>query len=154
MFRLSHFQGDLSEWDTKNGTNFKKMFEYSRFNGDISKWNMGNAKELQSMFRNAFFAKDIGPWQIPLDADTHTMFENNDKGLTAQTMGPTMLQVHLRNDLRIADPSWRLALRRYNEMHEALGLDPCAKMQDVAHFHRTRAAPPESLNLPELGLDS
>jgi surface protein len=47
------FNGDISNWNTKNVTDMNRMFCDSTFNKDISKWNTKNVKTMQYMFADS-----------------------------------------------------------------------------------------------------
>lgn len=72
------FNGDISNWDTSNGTSFYNMFlNNSRFNQDLSKWNMLKATAIDNMFSGASsFNSDMSRVIIPNTATK----SNYDKG--------------------------------------------------------------------------
>lgn len=65
MFRYSEFNGDISDWDVSNVSDFSFMFEGSGFNGEVSKWNMSKAVDLREMFCNTHFNGDLSKWKFP-----------------------------------------------------------------------------------------
>ena len=73
-YNLNKFNGDISNWNTKNVKNMSWMFAYSQFNGDISNWDVGNVKNIAGMFLNSEFNQDISNWDVGNVKDMSWMF--------------------------------------------------------------------------------
>jgi len=50
MFSKTKFQGDISQWNTRNVTDMSYMFSNSKFQGDISQWDTSNVTNMRCMF--------------------------------------------------------------------------------------------------------
>ena len=74
LFKGSHFNGDISQWDMSKVKYMDYMFSQSHFNGDISKWNVPKA---ENMFANSRFNGDISQWDTPNVIYMQYMFTNS-----------------------------------------------------------------------------
>lgn len=77
LFELSHFNGDISQWDVSNVKTMKRMFIRSEFNGDISNWDVSNVEDMDGMFAWSKFNcsnGDISNWEPSKDVTTRNMF--------------------------------------------------------------------------------
>ena len=74
LFELSHFNGDISQWDVSNVKTMKRMFIRSEFNGDISKWDVSRVKNMREMFYCSKFNGDISNWDVSNVEDMDGMF--------------------------------------------------------------------------------
>ena len=66
FYLFPEFNGNISNWDTSNITDFSFMFYKCKFNQDISNWKF--SKKLattQEMFLNSEFDQDISNWILP-----------------------------------------------------------------------------------------
>ena len=70
----SHFNGDISSWDTHNVRYMFNMFSGSFFNGDISRWDTHNVEDMSFMFSNSVFNQDISGWDVRSVEDMIYMF--------------------------------------------------------------------------------
>ncbi len=87
LFIYSKFNGDISRWDVSNVTNMEWMFlKAENFNSDISKWDVSNVKKMDIMFFDAKkFNGNIGNWDISNVVSMSGMFvgaNNFDKNLS------------------------------------------------------------------------
>ena len=54
MFKMTSFNGDISNWDVSNVTIMEDMFfDASSFNKDLSSWDVSNVTNMEDMFRGA-----------------------------------------------------------------------------------------------------
>jgi hypothetical protein len=75
MFRESHFDGNIAQWNVSNVHYMQKMFYESQFCGDIGKWNVSNVKNMEGIFFNAPHSnRDVSKWEISEDCRTEGMF--------------------------------------------------------------------------------
>jgi surface protein len=72
----SVFNGDLSNWDVSNVTDFSAMFlKAEAFNSDLSGWDVSNALNFSSMFHGAtLFNANIGGWDVSNATNLSAMF--------------------------------------------------------------------------------
>lgn len=65
LYKLSDFNGDISNWDVSNVKSIRGMFEKSKFNGDLSKWDVSNVENMSWLFANSKFNNDsIWDWDV------------------------------------------------------------------------------------------
>jgi len=74
---VSHFNGDISQWDVSNVENMEHMFYKSSFNGDISNWNTSKVKTMHSMFLRSKFDGDISRWDVSNVNNMVSMFSES-----------------------------------------------------------------------------
>ena len=81
LFEGVTFNGDISEWDVSNVTNFECMFVDDKiFNCDISSWNTSSAIDMSDMFRNCVvFNKDLNSWDVSNVKNMNSMFRRCEK---------------------------------------------------------------------------
>ena len=154
MFSKSRFTGDLSGWNVSKGMYFRSIFLSSDFNGDIASWDMRQAVDLRSMFKNAAFKGNISGWNVQDNAKLDGMFEDNYAGHSAQTMTPVLLNILLQNNMPLPDLKLRLAVRKYRELKDALGLDPSTMTTDIFNIYASRGKGVDVLSVDGLDLDS
>lgn len=61
--------------------------------------------------------------------------------------------MHLQNGTYIADASWRLAIRKYRGLKDALGLDAKTMTADIVHIHGLREKELDVLSIADMGFD-
>ena len=67
VFRLKHFNGDISEWDVSNVHTMDMMFQGCLdFNCDLGKWDVSNVTSMSKMFSADTKFKGIGleKWKL------------------------------------------------------------------------------------------
>jgi len=66
IFSNKNFYGNVSEWDTSNGTNFESVFfECINFNSNLNNWDVSNGNTFYSMFCNCEkFNSNLYNWDI------------------------------------------------------------------------------------------
>jgi surface protein len=62
LFNTSNFNNNISRWDTSNVVHMFNMFKKTKFNGNISKWNITNVLTMTEMFHVSMFNGDISRW--------------------------------------------------------------------------------------------
>jgi len=73
---VSHFQQDISSWDTSNVVDMSYMFYGNGFPTNyISKWNVSSVTNMSYMFAYAGFNTDISKWDVSRVNDMSHMFE-------------------------------------------------------------------------------
>ncbi|THE64610.1 BspA family leucine-rich repeat surface protein [Salinadaptatus halalkaliphilus] len=71
------FNQDISNWDTSNVQDMRRMFTGTLFNQDISNWDTSNVQDMSQMFRSArSFNQDIGNWDTSNVQDMSRMFRS------------------------------------------------------------------------------
>ena len=69
------FQGNVSEWDTKNAKSFEWMFSNTAFNGDLNKWDTGKVESMIYMFwKNSAWNGNLNKWNTGNVQRTMRMF--------------------------------------------------------------------------------
>lgn len=61
---LPEFNGDISQWNTRNALSMEGMFQGSSFNGDISGWDVSKVRSMKHMFASSKFNRPIGNWNV------------------------------------------------------------------------------------------
>ncbi len=74
---LTHFNGDISQWNVSNVIDMRYMFFNSKFNGNISQWNVGKVTYMSDMFSNSLFNQDISNWNVINTITMKNMFQNS-----------------------------------------------------------------------------
>lgn len=138
MFENTPFTGDISRWNVSNGRNMQAMFRNSKFNGDISQWNVSNAVYITKMFEYSKFAQDISMWKLSpsLEAeDFKKFYDENPNFLTAQSVSPWTIKLHLANGTRPLDPEWADAFQKAFPLAQGLGLTFEEHAQAIVAMH-------------------
>lgn len=75
IFEDSHFNWDISNWDTSNVSDFAYMFYNCKdFNQDLSKWSISNGKYFTNMFGNCKkFNQNLSKWDCKNAISTYNM---------------------------------------------------------------------------------
>lgn len=77
MFKYcTHFNSDISGWDTNNVTDMEGVFEDCHlFNQPIGNWNVSNVEDMNEMFRGAIlFDQPLNSWDVSNVTDMEYMF--------------------------------------------------------------------------------
>lgn len=77
MFSGSHFEGSISQWNTKNVVSMSHTFNNAHFNGDITKWNVSRVETMESMFEQSRFNKDVSAWNVARVRNFQGMFQTS-----------------------------------------------------------------------------
>tara|TARA_B100001109_G_C18857589_1_gene472433 strand:- start:1647 stop:3104 length:1458 start_codon:yes stop_codon:yes gene_type:complete len=56
--------GDISDWNTSEVTNMKRLFKGKIFNEDISDWDVSNVTTIEEMFKESSFNRNITDWNL------------------------------------------------------------------------------------------
>ena len=79
FYLFPEFNGNISNWDTSNITDFSFMFYKCKFNQDISNWKFNKAIFMNNMFEDSKFNQDISNWKFSKKlASTQEMFLNSE----------------------------------------------------------------------------
>lgn len=79
VFRLSIFDGDITDWDVSNVKDMSFMFEYAQFTGknsDLSQWDVSNVDLMNYMFDHSKFnnRKSLNGWRVKKNGQRKGMF--------------------------------------------------------------------------------
>ena len=79
FYLFPEFNGNISNWNTSNITDFSFMFYKCKFNQDISNWKFNKAIFMNNMFEDSEFNQDISNWKFSKKlATTQEMFLNSE----------------------------------------------------------------------------
>jgi surface protein len=77
IFPYGSLVPDISNWDTSNVTNMRRMFIGVTFNANISNWNTSNVTNMEQMFGSVkVFNQDISSWDTSNVTNMEKMFYN------------------------------------------------------------------------------
>ena len=66
----------IGAWDMSNAVNLKSMFAWSHFNTDISQWDTSSCTSLRELMRsNPYFDQDLTGWDTSQVNNMNAAFE-------------------------------------------------------------------------------